>query len=70
MVISIKMLLVINVTRNFEMYHVDFKSAFLNKDLVEVIFMEQPDEIFFKGHEELAYKLQKLLYGLKQILKA
>jgi len=45
------MLLVINVTRNFEMYHVDFKSAFLNKDLVEVIFMEQPNGKFFKGHE-------------------
>jgi len=69
-VISIKMLLVINVTRNFEMYHVDFKSAFLNKDLVEVIFMEQPNGKVFKGHEELTYKLQKLLYGLKQILKA
>jgi hypothetical protein len=47
-------MLVINVMKNLEVYQVDFKSAFLNKDLDEVIFMEQPDGRVFKGHEELA----------------
>jgi hypothetical protein len=58
-------MLVINVMKNLEVYQVDFKRAFLNKDLDEVIFMEQLDGKVFKGHKELAYKLQKSLYGLK-----
>ncbi len=57
MVTSIKMLLVIDVMKNLEVYQVDFKSAFLNRDLNEVNFMEQPNGKVFKGHEELAYKL-------------
>jgi hypothetical protein len=63
---SIKVLLAIVVIRYLEIYQVDFKSAFLNGDLKEVIFMEQPDGQVLEGQEKLVCKLQKSLYGLKQ----
>jgi hypothetical protein len=51
------MLLAIVAIRNLEMYQVDFKSAFLNRDLNEIIFMEQPDGQVLKGKEEFVCKL-------------
>jgi hypothetical protein len=54
---SVRMLLAIVAIRNLEMYQVDFKSAFLNRDLNEIIFMEQPDGQVLKGKEEFVCKL-------------
>ena len=44
----------------------DVSSAFLNGDLEEEIFMEQPEGFVSKGNETLVCWLNKLLYGLKQ----
>ncbi len=60
--ISIKVLLVIVAIRYLEVHHVDFKSAFLDGDLNEIIFMEQPDGQV-EGQEKLVCKLQNLYMG-------
>ena len=45
------------------------KIGFLNGELVEEIYMDQPDEFIVKGQENKVCKLAKSLYGFKQASK-
>ena len=47
----------------------DVKIAFLNSDLEEQIYMDQPEGFIAKGQENKVCKLVKSLYGLKQAPK-
>ena len=44
------------------------KSAFLNGQLQEKVYMSQPLIFMKKNQEMVVYKLHKALYGLKQAL--
>ena len=46
----------------------DVKTAFLNGDLDEKIYMEQPEGFIIPGQEKKVCRLVKSLYGLKQAL--
>ena len=50
----------------WEIYHMDVKSAFLNGDLKEEVYVEQPAGFIRKGNEHKVFKLKKALYGLHQ----
>ncbi|GKC60429.1 zinc finger, CCHC-type containing protein, partial [Tanacetum coccineum] len=63
---SIRMVLAIAAIRNLEVHQIDVKTAFLNGDLEEEIYMEQPEGFTPPGK---VCKLIKLLYGLKQAPK-
>ena len=63
---SIRLLLAIAASQKLEFDFFDIKTAFLNAELRENIYMEQPKGFVDKGHEGLVCKLNKSLYGLKQ----
>ena len=48
----------------------DVKSAFLNADLDEEVYIEQPKGFIFVNNEKLVCRLEKALYGLKQAPRA
>ena len=66
---SIRMVLAIVALRNLEVHQMNMKIAFLNGDLKEEIYIEQPEGFFALGQEKKVRKLVKSLYGLKQALK-
>jgi len=47
-------------------HQMDIKTAFLNEELEEEIYMDQSDEFISKGQEGMVCKLLKSLYDLKQ----
>ena len=44
----------------------DVKTAFLNRDLKENVYMAQPKGFVMEGKERMGYRLKKSIYGLKQ----
>jgi hypothetical protein len=50
----------------FKVYQMDVKSTFLNGDLSEEVYMEQPEGFELSDNPELVCKMKKALYGLKQ----
>ncbi|GKC13137.1 retrotransposon protein, putative, ty1-copia subclass [Tanacetum coccineum] len=65
----IRMILVIAALRNLEVHQMDVITAFLNRDLDEEIYMNQPEGFIAPGQEGNVYRLVKSLYGLKQAPK-
>lgn len=54
---------------NLIIHQIDVKTAFLNSDLEEEIYMNQPQGFIIHGQENKVYELVKSLYGLKQTPK-
>ena len=66
---SIRMIIAIAALRNLEIHQMDVKTAFLNGDLDEEIYMEQPEGFSTPGKEGKVCRLVRSLYGLKQAPK-
>ncbi|GJX30081.1 retrovirus-related pol polyprotein from transposon TNT 1-94 [Tanacetum coccineum] len=56
--------------KNFIVYQMDVKSAFLNCKLKEEVYVKQPSGFESNEFPNHVYKLDKALYGLKQAPKA
>ena len=63
---TIRVLLSMAASHGLLIHQMDVKTAFLNGELDEEIYMEQPDGFVLKGQERKVCKLKKSLYGLKQ----
>jgi hypothetical protein len=63
------MVLAIAALRKLEVHQMDVKTAFLNGDIDEEIYMEQPEGFSSPGKDKKVCKLVKSLYGLKQAPK-
>ena len=63
---TIRTLLAFAVERKMQIHQMDVVSAFLNGELREEIYMQQPPGYIQSGKEELVCKLKKSIYGLKQ----
>ena len=67
---TIRLLIALAAKNKWKMFHLDVKSAFLNGDLEEEIFVDHPQGFEVARKEGMVYKLYKALYGLKQAPKA
>ena len=63
---TVRLLLALAAQEDWKVHHMDVKSAFLNGDLTEEVYVEQPVGYEKKDEEGKVYKLKKALYGLKQ----
>jgi len=66
----VRMIVALAVQRNWNIFQMDVKSAFLHDELNEDVYIEQPKGYEVKGSEDKVYKLHKALYGLKQAPRA
>ena len=55
--------------KKFKVYQMDVKSTFLNGELEEEVYIEQPDGFPLTNDKDIVCKLKKALYGLKQTPK-
>ena len=63
---SVRALIALAAKRRLRLHQLDVKTAFLNGELKEEIYMNQPDGFAAKSKENLVCKLKKSIYGLKQ----
>jgi hypothetical protein len=68
--VTIRLLIALAAHNGWEMHHMDVESAFLNGELQEEVFVEQPAGFIKKGSEHKVLKLKKALYGLNQMPRA
>ncbi|KAH9318162.1 hypothetical protein KI387_019931, partial [Taxus chinensis] len=62
----IRMIFALAAQFGWKVHQMDVKSAFLNGDLQEEVYMTQPKGYVVHGQEEKVCRLRKSLYGLKQ----
>ncbi|GJW15329.1 retrovirus-related pol polyprotein from transposon TNT 1-94 [Tanacetum coccineum] len=67
---AIRIFLAFAAHMNMVVYQMDVKTAFLNGNLREEVYVSQPDGFVDKDNPNHVYKLKKALYGLKQALCA
>nr|GEY92122.1 hypothetical protein [Tanacetum cinerariifolium] len=67
---AIRIFLVFVARMNMVVYQMDVKTAFLNGNLREDVYVSQPDEFVDPDNPNHVYKLKKALYGLKHAPRA
>ncbi|RVW14708.1 Retrovirus-related Pol polyprotein from transposon RE1 [Vitis vinifera] len=67
---SVRLLLFMAAMCSWPLYQLDIKNAFLDGDLAEEVYMEQPPGFVAEGESGLVCRLRRSLYGLKQSPRA
>lgn len=62
---TVHLLLALSAKNNWQVHHLDVKTAFLNGEINEDVYVSQPEGYKKQGRENLVYKLSKALYGLR-----
>jgi hypothetical protein len=62
---SIRILLAIPAYFDYEIWQMDVKMTFLNRNLIEDVYMTQPEGFVDPKHAGKICKLKKSIYGLK-----
>jgi hypothetical protein len=63
---AIRMFLAFSSYKKFKVYQMDVKSAFLNGNLEEEVYIEKPEGFQLNNKGDYVCKLKKSLYGIKQ----
>ena len=67
---AIRLLLAFACYMNFNLFQMDVKSAFLNGNILEEVYVDQPPGFENHAFPNHVFKLNKALYGLKQAPRA
>nr|GFD45562.1 retrovirus-related Pol polyprotein from transposon TNT 1-94 [Tanacetum cinerariifolium] len=67
---AIRIFLAYAAHKNMVVYQMDIKTAFLNGNLREEVYVSQPDRFVDSDNPNHVYQLKKALYGLKQSPRA
>lgn len=67
---AVRLILALTADRRWQVHHLDVKSAFLNGELQEEVYVVQPEGFVKKGQEHQVLRLSKALYGLRQAPRA
>ncbi|GKB50509.1 putative ribonuclease H-like domain-containing protein, partial [Tanacetum coccineum] len=67
---AIRIFLAFAAHMNMVVYQMDVKTVFLNGNLREEVYVDQPDGFVAQDNPNHVYKLKKALYGLKQAPRA
>jgi hypothetical protein len=63
---SFRIIMALVAHYDLELHQMDVKTAFLNGDLDEIVYVAQPKGFVMESKEKLGYCLKKSIYGLKQ----
>ena len=64
--VSFRIIMALVANYDLELHHMDVKTAFLNRDLEENIYMAQPKGLVMEEKERMGCCLKKSIYKLKQ----
>ena len=64
---TVRLLLALAASEGWPVHHMDVKSAFLNGELREDVYVAQPPGFVVAGKEQKVLRLIKALYGLRQV---
>nr|GFA92830.1 retrovirus-related Pol polyprotein from transposon TNT 1-94 [Tanacetum cinerariifolium] len=67
---AIRIFIANTASRNMTLYQMDVKTAFLNGELKEEVYVSQPEGFVDPNHPTHVYRLKKAMYGLKQAPQA
>jgi hypothetical protein len=67
---TVRLLLAIAAHCEWQVHHMDVKSAFFNGDLTEEVYVHQPPGYTSIGNEDKVLRLRKALYRLRQAPRA
>jgi hypothetical protein len=67
---SIKIIISLAAVFGWKLHQMDVKTAFLNGEVEQEVYIEQPEGFTIDEKEYHVCKLKKALYGLKQALRA
>jgi hypothetical protein len=67
---SVRLVLALAADEGWEVHHMDVKTTFLNGELAEEVYMQQPEGFVTAGEELKVLRLRRALYGLRQALRA
>ena len=67
---TVRLLLALAAQGGWQVHHMDVKSAFLNGDLLEEVYVQQPAGFVDGNNSSKVLKLKKALYGLRQAPRA
>ena len=67
---AIRMFLALSSHKKFKVYQMDVKSIFLNGNIEEEVYIEQPEGFLLSENKYYVCKLKNELFGLKQAPRA
>ena len=67
---TVRLLIALAAQNGWMVHHMDAKSAFLNGELLEEVYVQQPPRFVVKDSSDTVLRVKKALYGVRQAPRA